>query len=75
MIYNGNVIRSTDIPAGCPFSLEHDSAYRRWRDAKLEGYPARAGELVVAIENPLALTEAEAGAMLEICRKTNMVLY
>ncbi|BAV33587.1 taurine catabolism dioxygenase [Sulfuricaulis limicola] len=58
-----------------PFYVENEAAYRRWRTAKLERYPATAEELVVPVDNPLALTEAEAETMLNICRKTNMVIY
>ncbi|HSW53421.1 MAG TPA: TauD/TfdA family dioxygenase [Sulfuricaulis sp.] len=58
-----------------PFHVENEAAYRRWRAAKLERYPVTAEELVVAVDNPLSLTDAEAGAMLNICRKTNMVIY
>jgi alpha-ketoglutarate-dependent taurine dioxygenase len=58
-----------------PFYIENEAAYRRWRAAKLERYPATAQELVVPVNDPLALTDAEAGAMLNICRKTNMVIY
>lgn len=58
-----------------PFYVENEAAYQRWRAAKLERYPATAEELVVPVDNPLSLTDAEAGAMLGICRKTNMVIY
>lgn len=58
-----------------PFHVENEAAYRRWRAAKLENYPATAQELVVPVDNPLALTDAEAAAILNVCRKTNMVIY
>ena len=58
-----------------PFYVENEAAYQRWRAAKLERYPATAEELVVPVDNPLLLTDAEAEAMLSICRKTNMVIY
>jgi hypothetical protein len=64
-----------DPPPGSPFSLQSDTAYQRWREAKLNAYPATAEELVVEIRDPLALTDAEAGAMQDVCRKTNMVIY
>jgi hypothetical protein len=58
-----------------PFYVENEAAYQRWRTAKLERYPATAEELVVPVDNPLWLTDAEADALLSICRKTNMVIY
>jgi alpha-ketoglutarate-dependent taurine dioxygenase len=58
-----------------PFYVENEAAYQRWRAAKLERYPATAEELVVPVDNPLLLTDAEAEAMRSICRKTNMVIY
>ena len=58
-----------------PFSLENNAAYRRWRERKLESYPATAEELIVEVADPRALTDAEADAILRICRKTNMALY
>lgn len=58
-----------------PFYVKNEAAYQRWRAAKLEHYPATAEELVVPVDNPFSLTDAEAKAMLNICRKTNMVIY
>jgi len=62
-------------PSESPFSLENDAAYRRWRDTKLAGYPARAAELVVAVDDPRRLTAPERAELLRVCRKTNMVVY
>jgi len=64
-----------EVAADSPFSLDNETAYRRWRDAKLHAYPTTAEELVVEIKDPRKLTAAEAQAMVRICRKTNMVLY
>ncbi|MHB8624464.1 MAG: TauD/TfdA family dioxygenase [Sulfuricaulis sp.] len=58
-----------------PFMLEHESAYRRWRENKLDGYPVTAKALVVEVKDARALTEAEAAAILRVCRKTNMAIY
>jgi alpha-ketoglutarate-dependent taurine dioxygenase len=65
----------SDPPQGSPFSLQNDAAYQRWREAKLSAYPISTKDLVVEVDNPLALTEAEVDAMLNVCRKTNMVIY
>ena len=37
-----------------PFSLnpEAESAYQQWREWKLSVYPKKAGDLLVAIQNP-----------------------
>lgn len=70
-----DVARASEAPESSPFSLQYSAAYQRWRDAKLKSYPATADDLVVEVANPLVLTNAEAGAMLSVCRKTNMVIY
>lgn len=58
-----------------PFYVENEAAYRRWRAAKLKHYPTATEDLVVPVDNPLLLTEAEIEAILSVCRKTNMVIY
>src|SRR3989344_7976783 len=63
------------IMESSPFYVENEAAYRRWRATKLERYPATVDDLVVSVDNPLLLTDAEVEAMLNVCRKTNMVIY
>jgi Taurine catabolism dioxygenase TauD, TfdA family len=58
-----------------PFLPENEAAYRRWRERKLDSYPAAAEALIVEVGDPRALTGAEAEAILRLCRKTNMALY
>lgn len=58
-----------------PFVLENETAYRRWREYKLDGYPMAAEALIVEVKDARALTEAEATAILRVCRKTNMAIY
>ncbi len=58
-----------------PFSLENEESYQRWRKNKLDAYPTAAEKLMVEVNDPRALTEAEAEAVLRICRKTNMAIY
>jgi hypothetical protein len=58
-----------------PFNLDNDDLYQRWRDQKLEGYPAGLGDLLVEIKDPRTLTESEHAALLQRCRKANMALY
>jgi len=58
-----------------PFSLQEKEAYRRWREQKLHAYPETAESLIVEVGDPRALTEAEASAILRVCRKSNMAVY
>ncbi len=58
-----------------PFALENDDLYNRWRDQKLEGYPASLGDLLVEINDPRKLTNSEFDALRSRCRKANMALY
>ncbi len=57
------------------FSLGDDAAYQRWRAWKLDGYPARAEDLIVEVGDPRELTQAEQAEMRRVCAKTNMVIY
>jgi hypothetical protein len=58
-----------------PFLLENESAYQAWRSRKLEGYPNRLEQILVEINDPRRLTQAEYQAILQICQKTNMAVY
>ncbi len=58
-----------------PFDPDNDADFMVWRDRKLAGYPAGIGELVVEIDDPRRLTQAEYAAILARCRKTNMAIY
>lgn len=58
-----------------PFVLENETAYRRWREYKLDGYPVAAEALIVEVKDARALTEAEAAAISRVCLKTNMAIY
>ncbi len=58
-----------------PFSPDIDDLYQRWRDRKLEDYPKTLGDLLVEIDDPRRLTDSEHAALLQRCRKANMVLY
>ncbi len=58
-----------------PFDPDNHSAYQAWRERKLDGYPGNADELVVEINDPRSLSDAEHQAILEICEKTNMAVY
>jgi len=64
-----------DAHPDSPFLPDNDGAYRRWRDAKLTGYPASAGELVVELGDPRAMSAGERAELLRVCRKANMAIY
>ncbi len=66
---------TSDVPPGSPFDLSDDTAFHRWRDAKLTDYPANAADLIVEINDPRRLTETEHAALLQRLRKTNMAIY
>ncbi len=63
------------IPLDSPFHPDNDLAYRTWRDAKLDGYPARGEELVVEVKDPNRLNDAEHDALWQRIAKTNMAIY
>ena len=63
------------IPADSPFNLDNDDAYRRWRDAKLAGYPISAAELIVEVKDPRQFSEAELAELRRRVERTNMVIY
>ncbi len=62
-------------PLMTPFDLNNDALYQQWRDAKLKDYPESLGELVVELNDPRKLSAAEHQKLLDLCQKTNMVLY
>jgi hypothetical protein len=63
------------IPTESPFHPDNDAEYRAWRARKLAGYPARAEDLVVEVDDPRALTPAEHAALLARLRAANMAIY
>jgi hypothetical protein len=57
------------------FDLDNDTAYAKWRENKLNGYPKSAEALIVEVadfENPTAI---ELAALHHKITKTNMALY
>ena len=59
----------------CPFDLDNDAAYLAWRDHKLSSAPRSLDELVVEVDDPRRLTDAEHEAILQCCRRSNMAVY
>ncbi len=66
--------RITAVPK-TPFDLDNDDLYLYWRDTKLLDYPETLADLVVEINDPRKLTEAEHQKLLSVCQKANMVIY
>lgn len=62
-------------PAASPFELANTAFYQRWRDKKLAGYPTSLEQLLVEVNDPRRLSQSEYQKLLDVCRKTNMVLY
>ncbi len=58
-----------------PFDLDNDVAYQAWREQKLANAPQKLGELVVEVDDPRTLSDAEHDALMERCRKANMAIY
>lgn len=58
-----------------PFDLDNDVAYQSWRAWKLGCAPATAEELIVEVDDPRALSNAERAALLDRMARTNMALY
>ncbi len=60
---------------GNPFYLDNEKAYQLWREIKLENYPEKIADIIVEINNPAALTNAEFNAIQTRLLKTNMAVY
>jgi alpha-ketoglutarate-dependent taurine dioxygenase len=58
-----------------PFDLENTASYLQWRNHKLGKAITDTSKLNVEIKDPRALTTTEHAALLERCRRSNMVMY
>lgn len=58
-----------------PFLPDNESAYRLWRERKLDGYPRSEDSLRVEIGDPRTLTDDERNRLRDICARTNMAIY
>ncbi len=58
-----------------PFNLDNEAAYQAWRDYKLKNYPKNISDLIVEVNDPRKLTEAEHAAILARCQRANMAIY
>lgn len=58
-----------------PFDLDDHDAYSRWREHKLATAITNPDELIVELNDPCAVTEAEHAALLARCQRSNMAIY
>ena len=63
------------IPSDSPFHPDNETGYQAWRAEKLSGYPTRGEDLIVRVQDPKHLTQAEYDAVWRLCQKTNMAIY
>lgn len=71
----GSIRQSPQDAGNSPFALADSAGYRRWRADKLADYPCKAASLVVEVADPRQLTDAERQRLLDVLRRTNMVIY
>ena len=57
------------------FTFESEDVYRRWRDAKLAGYPRRPDDLVVEMRDARNPRPSEIEQIRRLCRIANMAIY
>ncbi len=58
-----------------PYALNNVTAYRRWRELKLQQAPASIADLIVEVKDPRKLSATEHDALVDRCRRANMVIY
>lgn len=69
------LIKFAPMPESGPFSLDDEGAYQHWREQKLRNYPRDAADLLVTIEDPYRLSQAERDALHDRVGKTNFAIY
>lgn len=58
-----------------PFDLSNEEAYQTWRSRKLQDYPVNINSAIVSINDPAKLTGLEKERIINLCNKTNSVIY
>ncbi|NNG14466.1 MAG: TauD/TfdA family dioxygenase, partial [Gammaproteobacteria bacterium] len=58
-----------------PFDLSNDTAYQQWREQKLASQPRTAEELLLEIDDPRALNDAEIELIRNRLNACNMLIY
>ena len=68
-------VHSVPFAGASPFDPDAGDAWRRWRDAKLAGYPASAADLLVELRDGFRLRESELAALRERVRRAGFAIY
>ena len=68
-------ITSSQAKIRTPFELNNSDQYQQWRDKKLTDYPKDLADIIVEINDPRKMSDAELNKILSVCRQTNMVVY
>ncbi len=58
-----------------PYDLTNQTAYQRWRERKLAQAPTSVDNLIVEVNDPGNLSAHEHAALLQMCQRSNMVIY
>ena len=57
------------------YDLTNQAAYQRWREQKLVYAPTSIDDLIIEVNDPSNLSASEHAAMLQLCQRSNMVIY
>jgi Taurine catabolism dioxygenase TauD, TfdA family len=68
-------LASGKFKLGCPFDLDDESAYHAWLENKMDDYPQEIDDIIVDVNDPRKLTEAELKVIRGLIKKTNMAIY
>ncbi len=60
---------------GSPFDLDNDTAYHAWLENKMDDYPQNLEDIIVEVNDPRNLSDAEYKVIRDLVRKTNMAIY
>lgn len=60
--------------AGSPFDPDNHTAYRAWRDAKLDAWPGSVTDLKIAVSDPAALSANDITAITNTCQRCNLAI-
>lgn len=58
-----------------PYDLNDLAAYQHWREQKLKRAPMSIDELIIEVNDPRQFTPSEHAALLDLCQRSNMVIY
>lgn len=58
-----------------PYDLNNTDAYQRWREQRLAQAPTSVADVIIDVNDPRKLSASEHVALLQMCRRSNMVIY